>query len=128
TLSWPTYSPPLAYSIDVAATVQTLLDGGAQYVGLRVDPTSMDNWPSILDDAGALLSIEATGGGYGLGDMNCDGAVNSYDIDGFICALSPTCDYEGIYPDCDRMLADCNEDGDVNSYDIDGFIALVGGG
>ncbi|MFH1746065.1 MAG: hypothetical protein ABIG44_03360 [Planctomycetota bacterium] len=65
---------------------------------------------------------------YGLGDMNCDGAVNSYDIDGFICALSPACDYEALYPDCDRMLADCNGDGDVNSYDIDGFIALVGGG
>ena len=65
---------------------------------------------------------------YGLGDMNCDGYVNSYDIDGFICAVSPACDYEALYPDCDRMLADCNGDGDVNAYDIDGFIALVGGG
>ncbi|MFH1748142.1 MAG: hypothetical protein ABIG44_13985 [Planctomycetota bacterium] len=63
-----------------------------------------------------------------LGDMNCDWAVNAYDIDGFICALSPQCDYEAMYPDCDRMLADCNGDGYVNSYDIDGFIALVGGG
>ncbi|MFH1747060.1 MAG: FG-GAP-like repeat-containing protein [Planctomycetota bacterium] len=62
------------------------------------------------------------------GDMNCDGTVNSYDIDGFICALSPTCDYEGMFPDCNRMLADCNADGEVNSYDIDSFIALVGGG
>ncbi|MFH1748039.1 MAG: hypothetical protein ABIG44_13470 [Planctomycetota bacterium] len=65
---------------------------------------------------------------YGLGDMNCDGAVNAYDIDGFICAVSPACDYEGLYPDCDRMLADCNGDGAVNAYDIDGFITLVGGG
>ncbi|MFH1748709.1 MAG: proprotein convertase P-domain-containing protein [Planctomycetota bacterium] len=64
----------------------------------------------------------------GLGDMNCDGNVNAYDIDGFICALSPSCDYESIYPDCDRMLADINGDGYPNSYDIDGFIALVGGG
>ncbi|MFH1749099.1 MAG: dockerin type I domain-containing protein, partial [Planctomycetota bacterium] len=64
----------------------------------------------------------------GLGDMNCDGNVNAYDIDGFICALSPQCDYEGQYPDCDRQLADCNGDGDVNAYDIDSFIALVGGG
>ncbi|MFH1745532.1 MAG: hypothetical protein ABIG44_00660 [Planctomycetota bacterium] len=62
------------------------------------------------------------------GDLNCDGPVNSYDIDGFICALSPNCDYEGIYPECFRMLGDCNGDGDVNAYDIDGFIALVGGG
>ncbi|MFH1745476.1 MAG: hypothetical protein ABIG44_00365 [Planctomycetota bacterium] len=63
-----------------------------------------------------------------LGDMNCDGNVNSYDIDGFICALSPQCDYESMYPACNRLLADCNGDGVPNSYDIDGFIALVGGG
>ncbi|MFH1747360.1 MAG: endonuclease/exonuclease/phosphatase family protein [Planctomycetota bacterium] len=62
------------------------------------------------------------------GDMNCDGQINAYDIDPFICALSPGCDYEGTYPDCDRLLADTNNDGDINAYDIDGFIALVGGG
>ncbi|MFH1747257.1 MAG: hypothetical protein ABIG44_09475 [Planctomycetota bacterium] len=62
------------------------------------------------------------------GDMNCDGDINAYDIDGFICALSPTCDYETTYPNCHRILADCNGDGDVNSYDIDRFIELVGGG
>ncbi|MFH1749122.1 MAG: dockerin type I domain-containing protein [Planctomycetota bacterium] len=65
---------------------------------------------------------------YGRGDMNCDGNINAYDIDGFICALSPTCDYEGMFPDCNRQLADCNGDGDVNAYDIDTFIMLVGGG
>ncbi|MFH1748040.1 MAG: hypothetical protein ABIG44_13475 [Planctomycetota bacterium] len=73
-----------------------------------------------------LVVVEA--GGQDTGDMNCDGAVNAYDIDGFICAVSPACDYEGLYPDCDRMLADCNGDGAVNAYDIDGFISLVGGG
>ena len=87
-------------------------------------------------DAGVAMTgggFELTGGfwagvpAFGLGDMNCDGTVNAYDIDGFICALSPTCDYEGMYPDCDRTLADCNGDGDANAYDIDGFIALVGG-
>ncbi|MFH1745478.1 MAG: YncE family protein [Planctomycetota bacterium] len=64
----------------------------------------------------------------GLGDMNCDGIVNSYDIDGFICALSPTCDYEGTWGHCARRLADCNGDGIANSYDIDRFIEIVGGG
>ncbi|MFH1746518.1 MAG: choice-of-anchor J domain-containing protein, partial [Planctomycetota bacterium] len=63
-----------------------------------------------------------------IGDMNCDGEVNAYDIDPFICAISPTCDYEGIYPTCDRTRADCNGDGNMNAYDIDQFIALVGGG
>ncbi|MFH1746782.1 MAG: hypothetical protein ABIG44_07025 [Planctomycetota bacterium] len=63
-----------------------------------------------------------------VGDMNCDGEVNSYDIDGFICAMSPTCNYEGGFPYCDRQLADCNNDYEVNAYDIDWFIAIVGGG
>ncbi|MFH1746663.1 MAG: right-handed parallel beta-helix repeat-containing protein [Planctomycetota bacterium] len=64
----------------------------------------------------------------GIADMNCDGIVNSYDIDGFICALSPSCDYEALYPHCYRLSADCNGDGIANSYDIDCFIALVSGG
>ena len=66
-----------------------------------------------------------------LGDMNCDGIINAYDIDGFILALSSYPDfaeYYDQYPDCDPMLADCNGDGIVNAYDIDGFILLVGGG
>ena len=62
------------------------------------------------------------------GDLNCDSIVNAYDIDGFICALSPACDYENLYPECDAINGDCNEDGAVDAYDIDGFIALVGGG
>ncbi|MFH1746542.1 MAG: hypothetical protein ABIG44_05790 [Planctomycetota bacterium] len=68
---------------------------------------------------------------YGLGDMNCDGIVNAYDIDGFILAVSSYPDFAAYYdryPDCDPMLADANGDGVVNSYDIDGFIALVSGG
>ncbi|MFH1746210.1 MAG: S8 family serine peptidase [Planctomycetota bacterium] len=62
------------------------------------------------------------------GDMNCDGEINSYDIDGFICAVSPNCDYEATYPDCARQLGDINGDGDVNAYDIDPFIDLISGG
>ncbi|MFH1746064.1 MAG: TIGR03790 family protein [Planctomycetota bacterium] len=64
------------------------------------------------------------------GDMNCDGIINAYDIDGFLLAVSgyPDFDeYHALYPDCDPMLADINGDTIVNAYDIDGFIALVGG-
>ncbi|MFH1747196.1 MAG: hypothetical protein ABIG44_09160 [Planctomycetota bacterium] len=63
-----------------------------------------------------------------VGDLNCDGDINSYDIDPFICALSSQCPYEELYPWCFRRLADCNGDGDVNAYDIDWFILLVGSG
>ncbi|MFH1747618.1 MAG: thrombospondin type 3 repeat-containing protein [Planctomycetota bacterium] len=74
------------------------------------------------------LGVEVGENGCPIGDMTCDGVVNAYDIDGFICALSPTCDYEGQWSHCLRQLADCNGDGQVNAYDIDWFIALVGGG
>ncbi|MFH1749047.1 MAG: hypothetical protein ABIG44_18605 [Planctomycetota bacterium] len=68
-------------------------------------------------------------GGCGeLGDLNCDGVLDSYDIDAFICALSPNCDYYAEWPTCDINLADCNGDGNVNAYDIDAFVQLMGGG
>ncbi|MFH1748779.1 MAG: hypothetical protein ABIG44_17225 [Planctomycetota bacterium] len=92
----------------------------------QAPPTHSPVVAATVDTAGA--SITFTVGNYAIGDMICDGAVNSYDIDAFICALSAQCDYEALYPSCDRMLADCNGDGSVNSYDIDGFIAAVGGG
>ncbi|MFH1748799.1 MAG: M14 family zinc carboxypeptidase [Planctomycetota bacterium] len=110
--------------------LQSMLYLGQWIREIDCNGNGVDDWDDIADgtsldvnDNGIPDECELTAG-----DMNCDGAVNSYDIDGFICALSPQCDYEGLYPDCDRMLADCNGDGDVNSYDIDGFIALVGGG
>ncbi|MFH1746220.1 MAG: C25 family cysteine peptidase [Planctomycetota bacterium] len=75
-----------------------------------------------------LSEVEFYGGQTNMaGDCNCDGAINSYDIDPFICALSVDCDYETKHPECNRLSADCNGDGEVNSYDIDPFIALVGG-
>ncbi|MFH1746157.1 MAG: right-handed parallel beta-helix repeat-containing protein [Planctomycetota bacterium] len=66
-------------------------------------------------------------GSFPYGDLNCDGLANAYDIDRLICAVSPNCDYEGLYPDCDRRLADCNGDGLVNAYDIDSFIDVLAG-
>ncbi|MFH1746609.1 MAG: dockerin type I domain-containing protein [Planctomycetota bacterium] len=121
-------------------------DGGWRYCGWNIDDIELTgnisaggegdcNANGIPDecDIAAGTSNDDNGNGIpdeceGLGDMNCDGSVNAYDIDGFICALSPSCDYEGMYPNCYRQYADINGDGEVNSYDIDGFIALVGGG
>ncbi len=59
------------------------------------------------------------------GDLNCDGALNAFDIDPFVLALSDPTGYAAAYPDCDVMLADCNEDGVVNAFDIDAFVALL---
>ena len=68
-------------------------------------------------EAGSLL----------LGDTNCDGAVNFFDIDAFVLAVTDAPAYEAAYPDCDIMTADCNQDGLVNFFDIDSFVELVTG-
>lgn len=60
-----------------------------------------------------------------LGDMNCDGAVNSLDIDPFVAALSGDATYDLVQPACNRLLADCNADGTLDAGDIDAFVDLL---
>ena len=63
-------------------------------------------------------------------DLNCDGEINSLDIDPFVQILTsspPYDDYYTAYPYCDAMLADCNDDGSINSLDIDPFVSLLTG-
>lgn len=66
---------------------------------------------------------------YIVGDMNGDGLVNSFDIDGFVLALTFPHEYAETYP---GQFADCagdvNRDGVTNSFDIDGFVDLLVGG
>ena len=81
-------------------------------------------WGDItLDD----VVLAHSGGGL-LGDLNCDGNVNFFDIDAFVLAVTDPAGYTVAYPDCDIMLADCNGDGDVDFFDIDSFVGLVVGG
>lgn len=64
------------------------------------------------------------------GDLNCDDAVNAFDIDPFILVLTgdPTCAaYYAAFPNCDHQRADCNGDGEVNVFDIDAFVTLLMG-
>jgi hypothetical protein len=63
-----------------------------------------------------------------VGDLNCDGAVDTADIDAFVLALVDPAGYAAQYPDCDVLLADTNGDGVVDTADIDGFVALIIGG
>jgi hypothetical protein len=62
------------------------------------------------------------------GDLNCDGAVNAFDIDPFVLALTDPTGYAAAFPDCDQRLADANGDGAVNAFDIDPFVLLLTGG
>jgi len=63
-----------------------------------------------------------------LGDMNCDGLLNAFDIDPFVLALTNPAAYAGVYPDCSVHNADVNNDGSVNAFDIDPFVLILTGG
>ena len=65
---------------------------------------------------------------YPVGDLNCDGAVNVFDIDPFVLALTDPAGYAAAYAECDINNADINSDGAVNVFDIDPFVAVLTGG
>jgi glucose/arabinose dehydrogenase/plastocyanin len=61
----------------------------------------------------------------GIGDLNCDGAIDFDDINPFVLALSDPAGYAAAYPDCDFMNGDCNNDDIVDFDDINTFVALL---
>lgn len=63
-----------------------------------------------------------------IGDMNCDGAVNNFDIDPFVQALIDPAGYAIAFPNCDPSNGDINQDNAFNNFDIDPFVALILGG
>ena len=56
--------------------------------------------------------------------MNCDGSVNSDDIEGFVLALLDGFSYRDQYL-CNPFDADCNGDESLDFFDVDGFVALL---
>jgi hypothetical protein len=72
--------------------------------------------PPFMDDLWMMIHYRLPG------DLNCDGEVNSGDINPFVLG------YNQQFPDCDIMLADINGDGAVDFGDINPFVALVAGG
>jgi hypothetical protein len=61
-----------------------------------------------------------------LGDADCDGDVDFYDIDPFVGKLGcPFVDVQCDEP-CPWQNCDINQDGHVDFYDIDPFVALMG--
>ncbi|QOJ13139.1 MAG: hypothetical protein HRU75_00170 [Planctomycetia bacterium] len=77
--------------------------------------------PAFGNGGNALIRVRLNE----LGDMNCDGLVNNFDIDPFVLALIDPVGYAEDYPDCNRNLGDVNEDGFFNNFDIDPFVALI---
>ncbi len=62
---------------------------------------------------------------FDLGDMNCDGTVDAFDIEPFISALLDPQSYATRYPGCDALLGDLNSDGIVDAFDIEPFIHVL---
>lgn len=62
---------------------------------------------------------------YDLGDMNCDGAVDVFDINPFVEAVLDSAAYEANHPGCAISLGDINGDGFVDVFDINPFVELV---
>ena len=95
---------------------------------MRLRFTTNDADPQSINESGldafVVTSLDCTAP-YPLGDLNCDGTLNNFDIDPFVLAITNETAYNAAYPGCNRMLADCNEDGTVDNFDIDPFVALV---
>lgn len=96
------------------------LEGDRALVGASFDDVNET-------DSGSAYVFDLAAGYYDLGDLNCDHAVNGFDIDPFVLVLDDTEEYMRQYPDCDPWLADINQDGWINGFDIDSFVALLGG-
>ncbi|MGE0481326.1 MAG: kelch repeat-containing protein [Phycisphaerae bacterium] len=63
-----------------------------------------------------------------VGDLNCDGIVNNFDIDPFVLALTDPAAYAAAYPGCDSLSGDVNGDGVLNNFDIDPFVQCLTNG
>jgi hypothetical protein len=79
------------------------------------------DWPVFQHDARNTCYLPTAR----TGDLDCDGALNAFDIDPFVLALTNPAGYIAAYPNCDRVRADCNCDGAVNAFDIDPFVECL---
>jgi trimeric autotransporter adhesin len=60
-----------------------------------------------------------------IGDLNCDGVVDGFDIDPFVAALVSPEQYTEGHPDCFLEAADCNSDGRGDVFDVDPFVDIL---
>ncbi|MBU0637438.1 MAG: S8 family serine peptidase [Planctomycetes bacterium] len=91
-------------------------DGGWRYCGWNIDD---------LELVGFICETP-----YDVGDLNCDGLVDGFDIDPFVLVMGDEDPYDAyytLYPDCDHMLADINGDDSIDGFDIDAFVELLKG-
>jgi hypothetical protein len=85
------------------------------------------NSDGITTPFGPDATLATLGGGFAIGDMNCDGEIDFNDINPFVLALSVPASYTEAYPDCELMNGDINEDGELTFADINPFVLLLAG-
>lgn len=94
--------------------------------------TRVLNTAHAINDRGQILvswssSESAILSPFVLGDLNDDGFVNAWDIDGFIEALVDREAFAAARPDCwhEGWAADLNQDARIDAWDIDPFIRAI---
>ncbi|MBN2445595.1 MAG: right-handed parallel beta-helix repeat-containing protein [Phycisphaerae bacterium] len=100
--------------------IDTDFNGAPRFID---DPLTPDTGSGLapLVDLGAYESQP----GFAVGDTNCDGQADVFDIDSFVLAILDEDGYHQVYPFCDIRAADCDRDGRADVFDIDGFVAAI---
>ncbi|MBL8879137.1 MAG: hypothetical protein JNG88_08460 [Phycisphaerales bacterium] len=112
--------------IDAATmAIEEQLDTGRPVSMLAMHPALRRGLAPSPNTDGVIVASDSP---FAAGDMNCDGAVNNFDIDPFVLALTDAVAYQNAFPNCSLSNADVNGDGNVNNFDIDPFVALLSGG
>jgi hypothetical protein len=111
----PPWPPPSADPDDPSSKFRQYLDNSMSY--LLAGGYAVTNDLSQIDVYTAVV-----------GDLNCDGQIDAFDIDPFVLALTDPAGYAAAHPACDPGLADVNGDGAVDAFDIDPFVKLLTGG
>ena len=101
-------------------TLSTTGAGVNEYETIDLDVNDNQTLQQLTyDDAGNLIATDMRG------DMNCDGQINSFDVDPFVLAASDPDAYAAAYPDCTIELGDVNGDGLINAFDIGVFVNML---
>ncbi|MBN2448419.1 MAG: pre-peptidase C-terminal domain-containing protein [Phycisphaerae bacterium] len=117
-------SPVWQSDADWGTTTLLGLQPDTQYC-FRAKARNLESLETTFSSGACLATLPQAG--FGLGDLNCDGATDVFDIDPFVLALTDPAAYALAYPDCDINLADCNEDTSVDVFDIGAFVDIITG-
>ena len=105
-----------------------LLGGGAADCNDNAIPDSCDIAGGFSQDQNNNgVPDECDAPAFCLGDVDCSGTVDFFDIDPFVSRLGcPGSDPVACAAGCPWQNADVDEDGDVDFFDIDPFVATLG--